>query len=201
MEITTPSQSSKLFIAPVALYDANVLYPAFLRDTLVQLATQGIVQARWTDQIHDEWIRNILQDRPDISPSSLARTRRLMNFHVPRATIENYEFLIPTLQLPDENDRHVLAAAIHAKARFIVTFNLEDFPTLVLAQHGIQAIAPDAFLSELFVSNRGEMLAALKTQRSRMKNPPLTSDKFLETLSRQGLPNFVAALRNHQNEI
>jgi hypothetical protein len=36
------------------VYDACVLYPAPLRDLLVQLATTQIFQAKWTDLIHDE---------------------------------------------------------------------------------------------------------------------------------------------------
>lgn len=187
--------------APVTLYDANVLYPAFLRDLLIQLAMQNVVQARWTNQIHDEWTRNVLKNRPDISPQALTRTRHLMNFHVPRATVEDYESLIETLQLPDENDRHVLAAAIRAGAKFILTFNLKDFPAPLLTEHAIQAIAPEAFLGELFVSNRGEMLAALQAQRSRMRNPPQTPTQFLQTALRQGVPSFVAALAPFQDQL
>ncbi len=187
--------------APVALYDANVLYPAALRDLLVQLAAQGVVQARWTNQIHDEWTRNVLKNRPDIPARDLARTRRLMDLHVPDALVQNYESLIPTLQLPDEDDRHVLAAVIHAGAQFILTFNLRDFPAPVLDKFGIEVIAPDDFLVGLFASSRSEMLDALQTQRSRMRNPSQTPSQFLEMLSRQGLPNFVAALETFQGQL
>jgi hypothetical protein len=88
-----------------------VLYSASLRDLLVQLALTDLFQARWTDEIHDEWVRNVLANRPDISPESLARCR-LMDLHVTDCLVTGYESLIPTLTLPDANDRHVLAAAI-----------------------------------------------------------------------------------------
>ena len=57
-----------------------------------------------------------------------------------------YESCIPTLDLPDLNDCHVLAAAIQSRADFIVTFNLKDFPTSVLANYGVEAIHPDEML-------------------------------------------------------
>lgn len=60
----------------VVLYDANVLYPAQLRDLLIRLAVGGLVRAHWTDAIHEEWIRNVLADYPDITREELRRTRR-----------------------------------------------------------------------------------------------------------------------------
>jgi hypothetical protein len=67
----------------IALYDANVLYPASLRDLLIRLARTGIVGARWTARIQDEWISNLLRNRPDLTAAQLARTRQLMEAAVP----------------------------------------------------------------------------------------------------------------------
>ena len=126
----------------IVLYNACVLYPAPLRDLLMRLALTGLFQARWTDRIHDEWTRNVLADRPDITAASLARGRGLMDQHVPDSLVTGYEPLIATLTLPDPDDRHVLAAAVHGGAGFIVTFNLSDFPASVLSQYHIEAIDP-----------------------------------------------------------
>ena len=54
-----------------ALYDACVLYPAPLRDLLLQLALTGLFRARWSATIHDEWTRNVLLDRPDLTAAQL----------------------------------------------------------------------------------------------------------------------------------
>lgn len=62
-----------------AVYDVNILYPAPLRDLIIRLAQAGLVQEKWTDTIHEEWMRNVLKDRPDLSPQRLARTNELMN--------------------------------------------------------------------------------------------------------------------------
>jgi hypothetical protein len=108
-------------VAPTVLYDACVLYPAPLRDLLMRLALANLFQARWTDEIHDEWTRNVAANRPDVSAESLARCRKLMNEHVTDSLIIGYEALIPSLSLPDSDDRHVLAAAIHGGAGVIRT--------------------------------------------------------------------------------
>jgi len=67
----------------VVVYDACVLYPASLRDFLIRLAATDLFAARWSDQIHDEWIRNVLAQRSDISRSQLERARDLMNDAIP----------------------------------------------------------------------------------------------------------------------
>ena len=125
-----------------ALYDACVLYPAPLRDLLMHLALTDLFRAKWTNAIHDEWMRNVLTNRSDLTAAQLGRTRDLMNAHVRDALVENYEPLIPALTLPDADDRHVLAAAIRGRADVIVTFNLSDFPKAALDPYGIAAQRP-----------------------------------------------------------
>jgi predicted nucleic acid-binding protein len=111
-----------------ALYDSCVLYPAPLRDLLMWLALSDLFRARWSNDIHEEWIRNLLEDRPDLTRERLERTRDKMNSNIRDCLVTGYEPLIDGLTLPDPNDRHVLAAAIRASADVIVTFNLKDFP-------------------------------------------------------------------------
>jgi hypothetical protein len=125
-----------------AILDACVLYPPALRDLLMWLATVSAFAPRWTEQIHDEWIRNVLKDNPEIPHAQLARTRRLMDAVNPASVVSGYEEYIPTLHLPDPDDRHVLAAAIQAGAPHIVTFNLSDFPDTALTPYGVRAVHP-----------------------------------------------------------
>jgi predicted nucleic acid-binding protein len=109
-----------------AIYDANVLYPAPLRDFLMHLALTGVYRARWSVQIHDEWKRNLLLNRPELTREQLDRTSSLMDAAVPDGVVTDYEQLIEGLDLPDVDDRHVLAVAIKCNASVIVTFNLKD---------------------------------------------------------------------------
>jgi predicted nucleic acid-binding protein len=180
---------------PVVVYDACVLYPAPLRDLLMHLAWARLVRARWTEAIHDEWIRNLLADRPDLSRAQLERTRALMERAVPEASVTGYERRIPTLSLPDPDDRHVLAAALEAGAAAIVTFNLVDFPRATLEPHGVEAVHPDAFVAGLFDAGPEGVIAAVRTQRVQLRNPPVRIEELLETLHRQGLVETVARLR------
>ena len=76
-----------------AVFDACVLYPAPLRDFLMWLALTDLFKARWTDQIHDEWIRNVLKNRSDLTFAQLTRTKNLMNQNVRDCLVIGYEDL------------------------------------------------------------------------------------------------------------
>lgn len=95
---------------PVAMLDANVLYPARLRDLLIRLAIAGLYQARWSEQILDECFDNLLENRPDLTQEQLARTRQLMTTALPDASVADYEDRVDEFDLPDPDDRHVLVS-------------------------------------------------------------------------------------------
>lgn len=178
-----------------AVLDACVLYPAPLRDLLLSLAAEEIFRARWSDCIHDEWMRNLLANRPDLTREKLDRTVGLMNAAVEDATISGFSYLIPSLVLPDENDRHVLAAAIVGHADAIITFNLKDFPERIVAQYGLEVLHPDDFLVAQYELAQIRVLTLVKAMRKRLKNPPRTAAQLIETLESLGLPRFCKRLR------
>jgi len=183
------------------LYDACVLYPAPLRDFLMHLALTGLFSARWTDRIHDEWMNALLTKRSDLRRSQLERTRSLMNANVYDSLVTGYEGLIDSLELPDPNDRHVLAAAIHSGVSVIVTYNLDDFPPEYLAQFDIEARHPDLFIGGLIDIDPDLVYTAARRQRASLKNPPKTTVEFLDILARQRLPETVARLRDREDLI
>ena len=115
------------------------MYPAAVRDILLEIATADLYFARWSNAVHDEWTNALLRDRPDLTAEQLQRTRTLMNRSVRDALVEGFEPLIEGLSLPDPNDRHVLAAAINGHADVIVTANLKDFPAAELQKWSIEA--------------------------------------------------------------
>ena len=145
-------------MAFTVIYDANVLYPAPLRDLLVRLGRTGLVRVRWTNDILDEVFRNIIADRPDLDLERLARTRQLMNDSIRDVLVDGHQPLIGALDLPDENDRHVLAAAIKCGAQAIITLNLKDFPAIKLGVYGVEAVHPDDFVLDLLDLAPGAVL-------------------------------------------
>jgi hypothetical protein len=181
----------------IVFYDANVLYPAELRNFLMHLALIGVFGARWSADVHEEWIENLSTNRPDLTRKQLERTRELMDKAAPDALVAGYHHLIPKLELPDPKDRHVLAAAIHCGASIIVTCNLADFPSETLAQFGIEAQHPDDFILDLLSLAPGLVMEAAENHRMSLKNPPKSITEYLDSLDRQGLTQTVGELRRH----
>ncbi len=168
------------------IFDACVLYPAPLRDLLLRLAITGLFCARWSERIHDEWMRNVIRHRPELK-EHLGRTRTLMDRAVPDALVTGYESLIEGLDLPDANDRHVLAAAIQSGAQAIITFNLKDFPGKILKEYEMEALHPDAFIEHQLDIHQGAVITTAKQHRAALQKPKKTAEQYIETLAAQGL--------------
>lgn len=117
-----------------------------------------------------------------------------MDAHVRDALVTDFEELIGVLELPDPDDRHVLAAAIKGGSDLIVTRNLKDFPARQLERWGIEAQHPDEFLANQFHLSQPAFLQAVKTVRLRLKNPPKSVEDYLDTLRAQGLLATVKAI-------
>lgn len=179
----------------VALLDANILYPAPLRDLFLQLAVMDLFRARWTADIHREWIEALLRNEPHRNRATLERTQALMDQATRDSLITDYEPIIPTLSLPDPDDRHVLAAAIVGNCNVIVTQNMIDFPKETLASFGIEAQHPDEFLYTQLTRTPDIFCAAVRKVRARLKHPPYTTEQYLATLMRQGLIATVSELK------
>jgi hypothetical protein len=162
------------------------------------LALSGRFRARWSLEIHNEWKRNLLKNRPDLTAHQLNRTSELMDLAIPDACVCDYETLIEGLTLPDINDRHVLAAAIRCNASVIVTFNQKDFPSFALGPYGIEAQHPDEFVDNLFDLDSTAVVSAARKQRIQLKTPPMDVDTFLDLLSRQGLVQSAKALNDYR---
>lgn len=184
-----------------ALLDANVLYPAPMRDVFMQLALTDIFKAKWSEDIHREWIDALMRKEPHRDRTALDRTRDLMNQATRDCLVTGYEALIPSLDLPDPNDRHVLAAAIVGRCDVIVTQNLKDFPEDVLELYGIETLHPDDFLSNHLALAPGLFCSALRKVRARLKNPPYSAEDYLAILTQQGLVATAAELEQFKELI
>ena len=184
----------------VALLDANVLFPFRKRDIPLRYHHAGLFRARWTERILDEWTLNLLEQKPHLEPS-VGSQRRAMREHFAEALVTGYEPLIETLELPDTDDRHVLAAAIRCGAQYIVTDNLANFPAEALARFDIKAIDADGFLSATFDRYPSEALDVLHTPRETYSNPPFTPSEFVRDLTAKGLPRLAALTDDRRDEL
>lgn len=120
--------------------------------------------------IHDEWMRNVLDNRPDLDRAKISRTAQLMNDAMEDYLIVDFEYLIDSLALPDKNNRHVLAAAIVGHADAIITFNLKDFPKEIVGKHNIDVLHPNDFLVAQYDLNSVKMLTVVKELRETLSS-------------------------------
>lgn len=139
-------------------------------------------------------MRNLLEKRADISREKLERTRQLMDNAVIDCLVEGHTDLIGALNLPDPDDRHVLAAAIHCGADAIITFNLKDFPPEVAEQYKIEVLHPDDFIRFQFDFDNARVIVAAERVRARLVNPDISAEDYLDVLARSGLTKTAAVL-------
>lgn len=119
-----------------------------------------------------------------------------MNGAIRDALVTGYEQLIGAIDLPDQDDRHVLAAAIKAHAQLIITENLKDFPESALTRWNIEAQSPDEFLLDLIDLDQQTVYAQVQRIVDSWKHPPGTVEDVLSSLEHVGMVETVAALRS-----
>lgn len=181
-----------------AILDANVMFPVNVFDILAQFCIEGLFTAKWSEDIDDEWTKNLLASRTDLTKEQVFKRRDRQRIALPDWEVEKekYQSLIAAINLPDINDRHVLAAAIAGHADSIVTFNIKDFPSDVLDQYDIEAIHPDDFICHQLDLIPYQALTAIKHIRLRLKNPPYTAQELLDSYERSGLTSTVTKLKD-----
>ena len=179
-----------------AVLDACVLFPVAVADSLMSVAATGLFAAKWTTRIEEEWISALERERPDLKGKLFYR-RDQMRVAVPDWEIRAsaWEPLMAAVELPDADDRHVLAAAIAGHADCVVTSNLKHFPNDVLGKYSLHALHPDDFLVNQWDLDEIEVIAAFKDMRARWKNPEATPDDFVRAMERNGLVATAARLR------
>ncbi len=113
--------------------------------------------------------------------------------------VADYEPIIPALELPDANDRHILEAAIKGGCQQILTCNLAHFPAEALAPHQLVGMHPDAFLSTASTADPAPVVAA--AARIRLVNPSMAPSDYLLGLAHGALPLTAEALRSFEDQL
>ena len=132
-------------------------------------------------------MRNVAEKRK-IDISKLAKIRDCMDRAVLNCLVTGYESLIDSFQLPDPDDRHILAAAVKTRADMILTFNMKDFPESVVEPLGIEICSPDEFLLDLFGISEELFIEYLKTDFQHYQAPAIAFDDYIEDLRKAGVP-------------
>jgi hypothetical protein len=180
---------------PVVFADACVLYPAMLRDVIMQAALEKCFALHWSAEVQAEWSRALLANHPGLDASKIARTQALMNKALPSAEVMGHQSRIASLDLPDLDDRDVLAAAIHSSSNVILTFNVSDFPARALSAYDIEAVRPDPFFVRIIEDAPLPFITALRAVRLRLRTPTYTPEGLLDLLERQRLKATASALQ------
>lgn len=187
-------------MTPVVVLDACVLYPAAQRDLFMWLAAEGAIRAHWTNQIHDEWMRNVARDY-GVARSELEKVGQLMNLGAGDALISRYRQHEALFPKTDAKDRHVAAAAVTARKQSganvvtVITWNLKDFNRKELAQAGLVVEDPDTFLCRIMSDSTDSVVSAFVRMRDNLLNPTKTTQECADTLFAQGLKNFSELIK------
>ena len=180
----------------VVFVDANVLYSRVLRDYLLYAADEEVIAVAWSAAVLEETVKHLIENVAAFIAESGARLIDAMNGEVAPEHLE----AVAALPLPDEGDRHVLAAAIAAEATVLCTANTRDFPAAVVAALGLEVMTPDALLSALVTEFPSQMLTVHATSVERLRGA--TDESTIAALQRAGAPTAAALvaglLNNHE---
>lgn len=171
--------------------DTCVLFPNYLRDTLLRMAEAELYEPLWSADILEELRRNIAEKVTEEKAKVLVET---MAGAFPDSLVRGYEKLVPTMT-NDPKDRHVLAAAVGGRAHAVVTLNVKDFPAAAADPFGIEVLRPDEFLLDLLDLTPVDVSAVLRAQAGSYRHEPRDVHGLLDRLAAGGAPQFAAEFR------
>lgn len=182
-----------------AVIDTNVLVGALARNVVLSLAEAGIFWPRWSKTTLDVEFERVFDRLYPQVPKLGPKQRENIERAFPEAKVTEDPCIIECLDLPDPDDRHVVAAAIMSKAAVIVTDNVKDFPSEALEQHEIQAVPVDEFIADCIDLGGPEAVAALKAMRERFRQPAMDAEALLTLLEERGLTETARYLAPYKS--
>lgn len=177
-----------------AFFDACALYGTRLTDVILRLADAGAFRVLWSDAVLEEVRRNVIAS--GVAEEAIDRRIAAMRDFFPDARVTGFESIVDSLAC-DPKDRHVLAAAVRAKADVLVTFNLRDFPEHALEPFDVEVVHPDEFLLDQLDLFPGLVIGVLRELAEDYDDPPQSVGDVLESLRRAGVPRFAADARRY----
>ncbi len=151
--------------------DACVLMPMPLCDTFLRAAEEpAFFRIAWSEQIMEEVRRGLRGPKFKFSEQQVQRRLDAMQAAFPEAMVSFPDEMVNGIAgLPDQDDRHVVAAAILAKANSIVTENVRDFPADILSRYGLTVLTADEFFVNQYHLDPSTILEKLDRQAAVIK--------------------------------
>ncbi len=179
-----------------ALLDANILYPAGIRDILFRIATHDLCDLKWSPDIRRELMSTFRKLRSDSEYTRFSRhTLPLIDKFLQKGLIKEYDHIVGDVEGINDKDIHVVAAAIRGNCSIILTNNIRHFPAQELENYDITAMTPDEFLVPILQSQPGEFCVAVRNHRTSLSRPPYSIDEYLIKLETDGLIKTSRELR------
>ncbi|MFM2394931.1 MAG: hypothetical protein RLZZ546_2914 [Bacteroidota bacterium] len=166
--------------------DANVLYPQTLREFILQIARLKLIEVFWSQEVLDEWYFNIQKKLTPKEKNRLKDTIQLLHHDFPHALVKDFT-MIENANLIDQNDIHVISAAIHAKVDVILTFNTRDFPKSMLRKYGMTHFHPDKFVQHLLTKNKLDIIQAFEQLMKTSDYEKRSENEVIKLISNRGL--------------
>lgn len=173
------------------LLDANVIVDAQVRDLLCRLAEAELIELRWSSRILEE-SRRALTDKLGLDPLKVERLITALMRAFPDASVTAFDELVDHLILPDPDDRHVLAAAVHGECDLLITYNISDFPDTALEQFDLLVLSVDDSLTLLARSFQTKLAEVVDRQIAALRRPQMSRELFLERLALRAPMGAVA---------
>lgn len=185
-----------------AIIDACSLVSVWRRNLLLTLAEAEFFRARWSAEILGETERALAKIHAkrgcDDSSERAAKAVASMRRAFPEAEVHDYQSLVGACsELPDPNDRHVLAAALRTQAQAIVTENMKHFPSRMLEEQGLEVRSADDFIADTIALDEGRAVAAIREMRERLKNPAISAEIMLRSMEAHSLTETASILSGH----
>jgi predicted nucleic acid-binding protein len=180
-----------------AVLDACVLFKGGARDFLLWVAEAGAFSPVWSNTIHKEWMRS-RHDKFGDPMSRLNYAREEMEKAFPGANFDPDPETLSTISLPDTNDIHVVATAVAAQAKSIVTYNVRHFSDRVLGPLGLRAETPDELCTRLLHETPIDVIEGARLHRASLKRPSYNPGSYLDHLASLELERTADLLRSYQ---
>ncbi len=159
-----------------------MLVDAQVRDLFCEMADAGLIELFWSDEILEE-TRRVLINRLAKAPSAVDRLLNSFRSAFPGGALGAETGFIAELEIPDPNDRHVIASAVLGECDVLVTFNTKDFPPGVLSRWDLEVMDVDRALGFLACRFPNKIADVVTACRTKLMKPVRSQEDYLARLA------------------